>query len=406
MEQPLIAAAIRSRNDYELIKEYIDLRQKTYSKPFQVVMSKIGEYYARDGDADFVIPDILMTQITESIRNEKHVSQFTDLIAESLATTASDSNVRAAILLAKQQEVGDRLSVAIVSGSDGASIDELIDEYSELRSMTSLDELSEQGLEIYHEVNLHDLVVAEYDPSALIKLYPTSLNDRLDGGAKRGHHITVFARPEAGKTAFCVNLAAGIARQGFKVLYFINEDRPQDIILRLVSNLSGMTKFQIQQNPAKAQATAIENGFNNVIVVSWSPGTPAQIEEYIEKYGPDAIIVDQLRNLKVRADNRVNQLEYAATAIRTIAKKWNVLAVSVTQAGDSAEGKPVLDMGDVDFSNTGIPAQADVMIGIGYDAALDAEGLRTISLPKNKISGIHDSFPVRITPQLSRVTSV
>ena len=63
-------------------------------------------------------------------------------------------------------------------------------------------------------------------------------------------------------------------------------------------------------------------------------------------------------------------------------------------------------MGDVDFSNTGIPAQADVMVGIGMDASLEAEGLRTISLPKNKVSGIHDNFPVRITPQLSRITSV
>lgn len=406
MEHPLIAASLRSRSDYELIKGYIDVRQKTYSKPFQVVMSKIGDYYARDGNAEAVVPEVLLTQIVESIRNEKHVATFSDLINESLANTSSDSNVRAAILLAKQQEVGDRLSIAITSGMSEENLDALLEEYSQLRQLTSLDDLTEQGLEVYEGINLSDLVAVEYDPDSLIKLYPQSLNDRLDGGAKRGHHIVVFARPEAGKTAFCVNLTAGIARQGFKVLYFINEDRPQDIILRLVSNLSGLTKYQIQQEPSRAQELAINHGFSNIIVVSCSPGTPAQIEEYIEKYQPDAIIIDQLRNLKVRADNRVNQLEYAATAARTIGKKWNVLVVSVTQAGDSAEGKAVLDMGDVDFSNTGIPSQADVMVGIGYDATMDAEGLRTLSLPKNKISGVHESWPVRLTPQLSRVTSV
>ena len=406
MEQPLIAAAIRSRNDYELIKEYIDLKGKSYSKPFQVVMSKIGEYYARDADAEAVMPDVLLGQIADSIRNEKHVTTFTNLVEESLASSSSDSNVRAMVLLAKQQEVGDRLAIALTSGLSEGNIGDLHHEYGKLREMTSLDELTEQGLEVYEAIDLSQLISVETDPKSLIRIYPQSLNDRLEGGAKRGHHIVVFARPESGKTAFCVNVAGGIARQGFKVLYFINEDRPQDILIRIISNLSGMTKFQIQQNPDKAQALARENGFDNIVVVSMAPGTPAQIEEYIEKYGPDAIIVDQLRNLKVRADNRVNQLEYAATEVRRIAKKWNVLAISVTQAGDSAEGKAVLDMGDVDFSNTGIPAQADVMVGIGMDASLEAEGLRTISLPKNKVSGIHDNFPVRITPQLSRITSV
>lgn len=406
MEQPLIAAAIRSRTDYDLVRGYIDVKGKTYSKPFQVVMSKIGDYYARDGNADAVVPEVLLAQITETIRNEKHVETFTNLVNESLSSNGSDSNVRVAILLAKQQEAGDKLALAITGGGDADTISALMADYAMLKEMTDLDQLTEQGLEVYENVDLLGMIRHEYDPTSLIRLYPQSLSDRLDGGAKRGHHIVVFARPEAGKTAFCVNMAAGIARQGFRVLYFINEDRPQDIILRIVSNLSGMSKYQIQKDPAAAQRVAEENGFNNIIVVSCSPGTPAQIEEYIEKYGPDAIFVDQLRNLKVRADNRVNQLEYAATAVRTIAKKWNVLAVSVTQAGDSAQDKAVLDMGDVDFSNTGIPAQADVMVGIGVDPALDAEGLRTLSLPKNKISGVHDSFPVRILPQLSRMTSV
>jgi hypothetical protein len=102
----------------------------------------------------------------------------------------------------------------------------------------------------------------------------------------------------------------------------------------------------------------------------------------------------------------VNQLEAAATAIRNIGKQANVLAVSVTQAGDSASDKLILDQGDVDFSNTGIPAQADLMVGIGVDAQHEAEGIRVFNLPKNKIGGVHEHFPVRIYTQLSRVVSI
>lgn len=405
MEQPLLAASLRSRQDYDLIREYIDLKLSTYNKLFQIVMAKVGEYYARDGTAQFVLPEVLLTQVAESLRNAKHVERIQELVSEALASTGSDVNVRAAILLAKQQEVGDRLSQA-VSGASGGDVDALMAEYSQLRAMTNLDELTEQGLEVYHDLELEHLIAAEFDPTSLIKVYPSSFNDRLDGGAKRGHHIVVFARPEVGKSNLCINANCGFARQGFKSLYFINEDRPQDIILRHVSNLSGMNKRQIQADPKQAQALANANGFQNIIVVSCSPGTPTMIEEYCDKYQPDCVIIDQLRNLKVKAENRTNQLEYAASAARDIGKRCNVLMTSVTQAGDSARNKAVLDDGDVDFSNTGIPAQADLLVGMGMDAVLEAENRRVLNLIKNKISGRHENFPVNIIPQLSRMTSV
>jgi KaiC/GvpD/RAD55 family RecA-like ATPase len=207
------------------------------------------------------------------------------------------------------------------------------------------------------------------------------------------------------KTGTVINIACGGAREGKKVLYGINEDRPEDIIIRKVSNLSGMTKRQIHDNPQLANKLAYENGFGNITVISMSPGSLSQLESSIEKYQPDIVVVDQLRNLKVKADNRVNQLEYAATGVRNLGKAADVLMVSVTQAGDSADGKAVLEMGDVDFSNTGIPAQADLMLGVGVTPELEAEGLRVFSMPKNKISGDHGNFPVRVIPQLSRVVS-
>jgi hypothetical protein len=62
----------------------------------------------------------------------------------------------------------------------------------------------------------------------------------------------------------------------------------------------------------------------------------------------------------------------------------------------------VLDMGDIDSSSTGIPAQADVLIGIGADKDDQASNRRVISLIKNKRSGNHEFFPVRLIPQLNK----
>jgi hypothetical protein len=62
-------------------------------------------------------------------------------------------------------------------------------------------------------------------------------------------------------------------------------------------------------------------------------------------------------------------------------------------------------MGDVDMSNTGIPAACDVLLMMGVTETMKSAGLRRISMPKNKIGGIEDSFDVRLDPTRSKVTS-
>ena len=409
MEAQLLAASLASRDSYELIKEYITLKSSTYSKQFQVVMNKLGEYYARDSAAVKADVDLLLTQISETIRNDKHIATFRDMLSAAQAVDLSEANVKATVLLAKQQEVGDRLSQALVMDAGQAKVDELLQELQALRAVTSIEQLAsqEEAARVLSgaELDLDALLHKENDASNLIKLYPTSLNERVDGGVKRGHHIIVFARPNAGKTATCVHMSCGFLHQGFRVLYIINEDREEDIYLRHVNNLSGYDKYSLTGNSQEAQTKARSRGIDRLVIAGLAPGSIKQIAELIEQHSPDVVIVDQLRNLNVRADSRVNQLDAAARGVRDLGKYYNVLMVSVTQAGDSAEGKAVLDMGDVDFSNTGIPAACDVLLAIGKDATLEAEQRRMISLPKNKL-GREEHFVVNIQPNLSRLSNV
>ena len=406
MEKELLACALASREDYDLIVSYISPKSSTYSKEFQVVLGKIGEYYDRDKEATTVGVSVLAALLADSVRSDKLASRLEAYVNEAAATSVSITNVRAVLLLAKQQEVADRLAAALVGGDEGArKVDSLIEELQELRSRTTIDDTEDEE-DVLVDVDLTKLMEKEYDPDNVIEIYPRSINDRLDAGARPGHHITVFGLSNIGKTGFVVNIGAGVARQGKRILHLINEDRAQDVYVRYVSNLSGMDKHAIRDDPAKASELAKSNGLANVVVINIKPGTPEQISHYIDKYKPDAVIVDQLRNLQVRAESRVNQLEMAATAVRNIGKRKNVLMISVTQASDSARDKIVLDSGDIDFSNVGIPAQADILIGIGVNAQLDAENLRQLTLVKNKVGGQEDNFPVRINKLLSRYTSV
>lgn len=401
MEKTLVSAMMHSRSSFNVIQEYLTIKQ--YSRQFQILFENIRQYYNRDLDAVFVDRNTLLELVATTLKNEKHLADFTQIVDESCAIQVSEPNIKQVVLLAKQEEYGALVAQAIVNKSN--NLDELLEEYTKLRKSTELED-AHTGLEVFTEVNLKELIEKEYDPSSFLKVYPQSLNDRLDGGAKGGHHIVAFGRPEAGKSMFAINAACGFVRQEAKGLYFINEDRPKDIILRITSNLTGMNKHEIRDNPVLAQDKAYAAGFGNIIVINCAPGTPNQIEEELSKHHEAKwIVIDQLRNLKVKSENRTNQLEAAATAVRNIAKVGNVVALSVTQAGDSASGKAQLEQGDVDSSNTGIPAQADLMVGIGINMELEAAGCRQLSLPKNKLSGDHSTFPVKVDPFLSRIKS-
>jgi len=247
----------------------------------------------------------------------------------------------------------------------------------------------------------------ELDPSNLINVYPKSLNDHLDGGVPRGTHIVVFARPETGKSMFMINMCSECLQQGLKVLYLGNEDPAATMRQRILSNMTGLPRADILRYIDDVKAEAGDKGYNNLIFVERSPGTVSEVRRLVMRYKPDVFIVDQIRNLNTsKSLSKVEALEYVAQSMRNLGKEAQALAVSVTQAGNSGDGKLILDMGDVDYSNTGIPSTADLMIGIGINREYEAAKKRMISLPKNKISGKHEVFPVSVVTELSKVEDV
>jgi predicted ATP-dependent serine protease len=299
----------------------------------------------------------------------------------------------------KREAAGMRLASALAAGRDLEAVSPLLDEYQQWSETTELGAKQDKV-----ERNTHVAALVERTSSDnLIQLWPPVLNQRLDGGLLRGHHVVVFARPEMGKTMFLVNAVAGFLDQGLTVLYIGNEEPTEDTRLRVISRLTGLTRADIEADPESAWQRLQGTGYEKFLTVDLAPGTPRQMAGIMAQEKPDVLLIDQLRNVNMGEENYVVKLEKAATAARNLGKKHNALVVSVTQAGDSAGGKAILDMGDVDFSNTGIPAQADVMIGIGATREDEAMGRRVLSLCKNKRSGTHDAIPVTVNTQLSTV---
>lgn len=392
---------LHSRDNFLLILSHIDLKQ--YSREFQLIVGFVKGYYERDEYARAVDRELFGQLISAEVNNEKHTDRFLNIIDEALALDVSAANVKQVILLAKKNELGVQLATAIANNKDH---DSLVEEYREILKLTELEELTEKGVEVYEFDSLADLISHEVDPSTRLKVYPERLGEDLEGGLRGSDHLTLMARPEMGKTGLILTMARGFAMHGHKGIIFNNEERIERLRMRALSCFTGMTAAEIKTNPQAAMDVAEQMGFQNVTFIGLSPGTLRQIEDFVEQYGAKWFVVDQLRNLFMKSENRTNQLEQAAQGIRNIAKKYDAVAISVTQAGDSAEGKAVLSMGDVDSSNTGIPGACDVLLGVGATAEQKAEGIRVLSLCKNKIGGIHSEFPVRFNPFLSKYMSI
>lgn len=403
MELQLIKAGLSSRGDFLTILKYVS--PEKYQKELKYVFKFIHEYYQRDTSCNHVDLSLLKAQIAEVTDNDKHIARFHELLDTANAVETSSSNVAALVVLARQHEVKVTLATALANDESPEKIDVILQEYNQLRAASSLGDLEEgESAEVIENINVLELTDARLERGALLELYPQSLNRRIDGGLEGGDHVVLFGPTEIGKSAFSINAAAGFAYQGFPGLYLINEDKTSRIAERIVSCLSGMDKFAVRNDPTKAQRIADSRGMGNIRVIGLTPGSIRGVEALVEKYKPRWVVSDQMRNFMTGTrNNRVVQLEETATGLRNVGKAANCVMVSVTQAGDSATNKIFLDVGDVDFSNVGIPSQADLMVGVGADAQLLASGNRGLSLPKNKLSGDHAQFFVRLLPTLSQV---
>lgn len=390
---------LKSRESHHLLRTYID--PKLYSRESQIIFGFVKDYYDRDDSTASVDRSLLAEIMASTLTNQKHTEKFLDIVDEAYALDTSDANVRQVILLAKQKELGTELAMAIANGREH---EDLVDKYKEILRYTSLDEMHERGVENYTIDDLEHILGVESDGSRKLRVYPLSLSDRLDGGLSGSDALILIARPNQGKTAAVLTMAGGFARQGAEGIIFSNEERPFRLYVRQLSNLTGLSGAEVKSDIKRARDLAEQMGFGNIRFISLSPGSPREIEAYVDKYQPRWFFVDQLRNLNVKGENVTNQLEGAAKAVRTIAKKYDAVAISVTQAGDSAEGKSVLNMSDIDSSKTGIPGACDVILAIGSNEQQKAQGIRIFSLPKNKL-GEEANFPVRFNQSLSKYVS-
>lgn len=392
LEKRILAAFCRSRAEYEQVKS--EVNGSTFSAIATTLAEVLEDYYNRDPNAGHCDPQILAERAGTRVGSEKLAKAITEY-TRGLDLGVSVPNLLLDVRQSRRDRTGDRLSGLLANRQHSPEVDKLIQEYKDL-GIYDQSETDRSGVsdDIFEAVSSSDLVDKHFSGAATFSFPFPRLNSMCDGGARRGHHLIIFARPEIGKTALAI-FTVGSLLPSNRVLYIGNEEPMCDTVLRLFAGLTGRTTKEVRENPGKFDDIAFQRGYGNFIGASLSPGTFGEVESLADQYRPDVIVYDQLRNMNVNDDNKTTALEKAANGARSLAKRTQTLAISVTQAGDSAEGKSHLDItSDIDYSKTGIPGAVDLALGLGGSREDVAHGIRTINVSKNKLGGEHGAFQV------------
>jgi archaellum biogenesis ATPase FlaH len=400
-ELNILAASLEKKGVLIAIDSCMNIKEE-FTSQAQIILKSIRRWYEEDPEATKVDPELLKNSVMrENKRHAEKLGLFIDKIA---GIEVSAINVQKEIINTKADKIMQDLGARMLNFEPYETMTEELRILEELHNNHELWErnLSTHEYEVYTNEDFSSLLGTALKEEK-VPLFPTKINDHLGGGVWRKASIVVFGRPDMGKTTFMVNLTCGFLNQGLKVLYIANEDPATQLLIRHVQCFLKITKPEVEGDLDGKIEQCRTLGLENLVLVETPSGTMHHLDNLVRDNKPDILVVDQLRNMRGLHDSRVLQLEDTQRGIRELGKKYDCVTIGVTQAGASADDKPVLGMGDIDFSKTGIAGGCDLMIGIGANSGMMQQGIRFLSFPKNKINGTKDPIDVQFRTDIARV---
>jgi archaellum biogenesis ATPase FlaH len=397
--QRLLGAILNSRSAYETF-ERVGNRDELGAIG-GLLVDAVRSYYELDPNAQSVDRSVIEERVVAQLANAKHAEAYSRYL-RAIPDDVSSANVEFDLQELHRQRIGEQLAIAITNQAPAAERERLTQEYQDALKPTGIEVDENHGFLLASEAFTDQHGTAS---AASIKLWPEQLNDHIDGGVGPGNLIVVFARPDTGKTLFGINQCASFVQQGKRVLYLGNEEPVWRVRARFMARLLRATPARMREDAQRAREAAKNRGGDLLVFKDIDASTDARaIERLIRAWKADIVVIDQLHKIRVKSDSTVNQLEAQAATARDLAKRLGVVVLANTQAGVSADGKVVLDMTDIEGSKTGIPANADLLLGIGKTDHMWRNGLLELSICKNKLGASHDHFTIHVNPKTGEIT--
>jgi KaiC/GvpD/RAD55 family RecA-like ATPase len=395
-ERKVISALLDSREAYDALSGR--MARSDFSEFGQLVIKEVEAYYTADASTQAVDRGLVAEQIGRQFPTPEQSRAAVDFL-ESVPACSSPSNAARLYKSLRRYNIGLSLADNFVQGDHGGKTATLLKKYDDLAT----EDLTDWKPLLTVEDVFND------ERKDKIKLYPKRLNDTLDGGPRAGETVLIFGRPGSGKTAVAINAVAGAMGKGHTVLYAGNEESQETLQRRFLSRMGRVKLAELNANGKRgerawrlATSRACKKGLDNLNIVHGNLSLP-DLENYVKTVRPDILVVDQLQHIDGGNENRTRTMENTMRTLRDWAHTYNMVVLTVCQAGASAEYQKVLRLTDIDFANTGVQGACEVMIGVGFDLEMQRTGKRLLTFCRNKVSGKEDVIPVWLDKQYTAI---
>lgn len=387
--------------DYESYTKYNGHADKLVKSGFlspitAQVYSVLDEYYTKYGDtkpldwSSLTAWAMLMSKAKLSKSQADLFRTVCDNVAAHAASVGSGDEV---VMRLKTMDFGERAIPLLEDMATTGNPDALTDLKAMLDSTVA--SVSSTATESFVTGNIEDILKSHVSGGGLDWRFDEM--NVMAGPIRYGDLVIVFGRPEIGKTSFviseimhwCTQMAADD-----KVIIFNNEEGGSKLVLRAYTaalNVDG-NGLAVLPNPRDKFVAAC--GGDKLLVYDNSALSIRDVERVCESVKPKVIVFNVLD--KVMGFDKLSEVERlrkVAVWARDLGKKYNAVVVCVGQADATAEAEKYLYMNQYYGSKTGVPGEADLMVGIGCDP--NEPDLRFFHLCKNKLSGGPRSDPAR-----------
>ena len=177
-------------------------------------------------------------------------------------------------------------------------------------------------------------------------LFPTpemsiglSVIDRHTWGLRRGEIFTIAARPGVGKTAIAISIAAKLAREGKRILFFTSEMSIDSTYDRLLQTLSGIpgdkfaTGIFTNGDREKLDAAYDElKGFGERLAIcdACSPDIE-QVKKVAREVKPDILIYDHIQHIGGETDGARANVSKFVRGLKDISREIGCAVLALSQ---------------------------------------------------------------------------
>lgn len=162
--------------------------------------------------------------------------------------------------------------------------------------------------------------------------------DKYTGGISKNNFIILYANTTQGKSTMARAIAANVAMQNKRLLYFTLEEEGSSSVIKTLSTLARVdAKSIIENNPNPETYHKLNSFAGNIpgdviFVQNIENKNVAEIQRYVYQYSPDIIVLDQIPLFTPDGSMKVDDVTKVSRQLKGFCQSTGIPMIALTQA--------------------------------------------------------------------------